>query len=261
MLKAKNHDGIVCCHGITGFSVTRMHIHFYLADDLLIDTGSARLGKQSAGFFRNNTIRRAALTHVHEDHCGMASWLSRNMNARIYLDSRDHEEAVVPSRLPFYRKLAWKDRPGFDAEPMPDHLETERCNLDVIATPGHYPHHVVFHEKTKGWIFTGDLYIAPRQMVAFKTENTRDAIASITHLLNLDWDTLFCAHAGVQANGREKLTAKLDYLESIRSQTKALLAEGIGFEEISRRLFPKKHFWEVVSQGEWSAYRLVSTAV
>lgn len=261
MLKTKNHNGIVCVHGITGFSVMRMHIHFYLIDDLLIDTGSARLGKQSAGFFRNNNVRRAAITHVHEDHCGMASWLSGNMNVRIYVDSLDHAEAKASSRLPFYRKLAWKDRPGFDPEPMPDRLETEHCTLDVIATPGHYPYHAAFHEKNKGWVFTGDLYVAPRQMVAFKTENTKDAIESIRHLLSLDWDTLFCAHAGARTDGRQKLAAKLDYLESIRSETEAFLAQGIGFEEITRRLFPKKHIWEIVSRGEWSAYRLVATAV
>ncbi len=261
MLNVKNHAGLVCCHGITGYSVMRMHIHFYLIDDLLIDTGSARLGKQSAGFFRDHAIRRAAITHVHEDHCGMAFWLQKNRDTRIYIDPRDQAAANAPSRLPIYRKLAWKDRPGFNPEPMPDHLETQHCTLDVIATPGHYPNHLSFHENNKGWVFTGDLYVAPRQMVAFKTENTKDAIESIRHLLSLEWDTLFCAHAGVQTNGREKLAAKLDYLESIRSQTETLLAQGIGFEEISRRLFPKKHLWEIVSRGEWSAYRLVATSV
>lgn len=261
MLKTKNHDGAIDCHGITGISVTRMNIHFYLIDDILIDTGSALLGRSSIPFFRNNPIKAAALTHVHEDHSGMAAWLKNKLEIPVYLHEGDHAEAVYPVPLPLYRRLVWGKRKPFHATPFPECLKTENYKLDVIPSPGHSSNHVVFHEKNKGWLFTGDLYIGPRQYVAFHTENTLETIKSIKLLLELDWDTIFCSHSGVKTNGKERLKRKLDYLESISYQVKKLHNNGLTMEEINKYIFPKKNLWEFVSRGEWSSYRLVSTAI
>jgi glyoxylase-like metal-dependent hydrolase (beta-lactamase superfamily II) len=261
MLEIKNHDGVIDCHGITGFLMFRMHIHFYLLDDLLIDTGSSRLGRYSAPFFLKQPIRCAAITHVHEDHAGMASWIKQNLNIPVYLHEKEHKEAATPLHLPLYRNAAWGIRKAFQADTFPANLETENYKLEVIESPGHSPNHVVFLEKNKGWLFTGDLYIGPKQNVSFYTENTLDAIKSMRHLLKLDWDTIFCAHSGIKISGKEKLAIKLDFFESIRSQVEELYNKGISLIDINKRLFPKKDLWEIVSRGEWSSYRMVSTAI
>ncbi|MBT9171982.1 MAG: Hydroxyacylglutathione hydrolase GloC [Syntrophomonadaceae bacterium] len=260
MLELINYDGMTDCHGITGNSVTRMHIHFYLLDDLLIDTGSSRLGRISSTFFSRHKIRYAALTHVHEDHSGMAYWLTQKLGIPVFLHEGDHSEAVSPQRLPLYRNVVWGNRRPFYPAAMPPRISTDRYDLDVIPAPGHSPNHVVYHEKSKGWLFTGDLYIATKQNVSFYTENTLQAIASIRHLLTLDWETIFCAHSGIKHNGKEKLRLKLDFFETIQKQVEDLRDKGLSLAEINRYLFPKKDFWELVSRGEWSSFRLISTA-
>lgn len=261
MLKSTNYDGVTDCHGITGSSVARMHIHFYLLDDLLIDTGSSRLGRFSSSFFATQKIRRAALTHVHEDHSGMAHWLTQKLNVPVFLHEGDHSEAALPRRLPLYRNVVWGNRKPFCPASMPARISTERYNLDVIPSPGHSPNHVVFLEKNRGWLFTGDLYVASKQNVSFCTENTLEAVASIRHLLTLDWGTMFCAHSGIKHNGKDKLKLKLDFFESIQNQAEDLRCKGFTLDEINRQLFPKKDLWEIVSRGEWSSYRLISTAI
>ncbi len=261
MLEINNHEGAIDCHGITGHSILRMHVHFYLLDDLLIDTGTSLLGKDSIPFLSKQSIHQAALTHIHEDHSGIASWVKKKFNAPVYLNEKDHKEAASPLYLPFYRRIAWGARKAFQADIFPAHLETKNYKLDIIAAPGHYPNHVVFLEKNKGWIFTGDIYIGPKQNVSFSTENTLDTIKTLKHLLILDWDTIFCAHAGIKTGGKEKMKIKLDFFESIRSQVEDLYNKGIPLKEINKRLFPKKDLWEIFSLGEWSSYRMISTAL
>jgi glyoxylase-like metal-dependent hydrolase (beta-lactamase superfamily II) len=142
---------------------------------------------------------------------------------------------------------------------MPDFFETGNYRLDVIAAPGHHRDHVVFHEKNRGWLFTGDLYVSRMQAVAFKDENISDAIDSLTRMLRLDFDTVFCGHSGINKNGKEKIAMKLDNYLRLRGQVNALREQGLGPEDIDKRLFPKKNLWSYVSRGEWSSLNMVRT--
>jgi len=261
MLKTTEFDGLTDCHGISGYAITRMHQHFYLLDGLLIDSGSSRLGRFSTSFFLANRVRMAALTHVHEDHSGMAYWLKEKLNIPIYLHEGEHREARSPHRLPLYRNIVWGSRKAFNPAPMPPQIFTDRYTIDVIPSPGHSPYHVVFHERKKGWLFTGDLYVAAKQRVSFYTENTLETISSIRHLLALDWEVMLCAHSGIKCDGKNKLKSKLNFLEDIRSQVEDLHNKGLSLQEINKRLFPRRDLWEIVSGGEWSSNRLVSTAI
>ena len=58
--------------------------------------------------------------------------------------------------------------PGADTRPS----RRRRCRtvvdaggvrLEVVETPGHSPDHVCFFERARGWLFTGDLFLAERQ--------------------------------------------------------------------------------------------------
>jgi glyoxylase-like metal-dependent hydrolase (beta-lactamase superfamily II) len=158
-----------------------------------------------------------------------------------------------------YRRLVWGNRDGFAADPMPQFIETGRYRLDVLESPGHHMNHVVFHEKKMGWIFTGDLYIGRRQLVAFKDENINDAINSIKSILKLDFETLYCGHSGVHHNGKEKLKAKLNYFMGIQEQVRSLEKTGLSHEEIDRKLFPDKKIWARISGGEWSSLKIIKT--
>ena len=249
---------LIAAYTKSGIFPYKLNICLYIADGLLIDTGSAAILKKTKFLLKKN-INCVALTHVHEDHTGAAAWIKENLKIPVYLNKNSIAEASMRSRLPLYRKLVWGDRDGFAADPMPTFIETEKFKFDVIDAPGHHKDHVVFHEKSMGWLFTGDLYVSRRQVVAFKDENINDAINSIKKILNLDFDTIFCGHSGVHKNGRKKLQSKLDYFVKLQDEVRDLEKEGLGYKDINRRLFPKKNIWSIISRGEWSSLNMVKT--
>jgi glyoxylase-like metal-dependent hydrolase (beta-lactamase superfamily II) len=113
----------------------------------------------------------------------------------------------------------------------------------------------------RGWLFSGDLYVRQKQHVSYLDENTADVIATLRRILKLDFDTLFCGHAGVQKDGKTKLRIKLEHFESIQKRVQELYKAGYSVKEITRRLYPKKDLWTIVSGGEWSSYNLIRTAI
>jgi len=260
MIRINDHDGVRNISAVVGLPTLKLPIHIYQVDDLLIDTGSATMASQAKGYLSGSGIRRAAITHIHEDHAGMASFLVESMGIPVFLKEEDHEEAGQRLHIPFYRRMVWGNRDAFRAQDMPQFLETENHRFDVLDAPGHHPNHVVFHEKEKGWLFTGDLFVSTRQKVAFKDENISDTIDTIKRMLQLDFDTIFCAHSGIRDRGKERFRQKLQYFEDIQGRARELMQQGMDLRTATKTLFPKKDLWEVLSRGEWSAYRMVATA-
>lgn len=243
----------------SGYFPFKLDVWLYIADSVLIDAGSANIVKTVKILLENEKISCAALTHVHEDHTGAAAWIRKKLEVPVYLHKNSIAEAAEKSDIPLYRRIVWGNRDGFIADPMPSFIETANCRFDVINAPGHHKDHVVFHEKKKGWLFTGDLYVSRRQIVAFKDENIGDAIKSLETILKLDFDTVFCGHSGVHKNGKEKLQAKLDNFLRFREQVHSLKEKGLSAEEINKSLFPKKNLWEKISRGEWSSLNMIRT--
>ena len=259
MLISRIDNGLIVAETKSGTFPIKLDISLYLADGLLIDAGSSNILKKTKYLIEKEKIKSVALTHVHEDHTGAAGWIKENFKIPVFLHKNSIAEARVKSDVPLYRKLVWGNRDGFNADPMPPYIETNRYRFDVIDTPGHHKDHLAFHVKSMGWLFTGDLYVSRRQVVAFKDENIRDAIKSIRRILKLEFDTVLCSHSGVHKNGREKLKSKLDNFLQIQEQVNALEKKGLSLDEIDRHLFPKKNLWTIISQGEWSSLNIIKT--
>jgi glyoxylase-like metal-dependent hydrolase (beta-lactamase superfamily II) len=245
--------------GNSGIYPFRLGICLYLADGFLVDAGSGLILKKVKKFLSGKKVNCVGITHVHEDHTGAAAWIKDEFNVPVYIHEASIEEAISDSSVPLYRKLTWGNRKGFAADPMPEYIETEKYRFDVIDAPGHHPHHVVFHEKNKGWLFTGDLYVSRKQAVAFKDENISQAITSFERIVKLDFDTVFCGHSGVQKNGKSRIIEKLNNYIELRERVRALEKKGMSREEIDRELFPGKNLWSIVSGGEWSSLNMVKT--
>lgn len=112
------------------------------------------------------------LTHIHIDHAGAAGHLAqRYPRARIGVHSSGVRHLVDPSRL--WRSAAriygdeqlaqmWGRVEPVDRSRLVVLDEGTRLplgggrTLDVLHTPGHAKHHVVFHEETSGGLFVGD---------------------------------------------------------------------------------------------------------
>jgi glyoxylase-like metal-dependent hydrolase (beta-lactamase superfamily II) len=259
MLNISKYRDITIGQGACSLLGTKIVVYLYVVDGLLIDAGPKRLKRESSKFFQENQINQVALSHVHEDHSGMAAWLQRKMQVPVYLHEIAIPEAKKRGKYPFYRQLMWGGRPTFIPQPFPEVLTTGKHIFDVIDSPGHMKYHKVFHEKNQGWLFTGDLYVRSKPVVAFYDENMKDTIASLQKLLQLDFDTVFCAHSGITENGKVVLQEKLDYLLNLQEKVEGLRQQGLPNREIDRKLFPKIPLITKVSRGEWSSYNIIST--
>lgn len=245
----------------SGIFPFQLDISLYNCDGVLIDAGSGNTLEQTKHFIDQADVNCAAITHVHEDHTGAAAWINRNLKVPVYLHKDSIAEASVRSDIPLYRRLVWGNREAFDAEPVPQVIETAIYRLDVYDAPGHHKDHIVLHEKKMGWLFTGDLYMGRKQIVAFKDENIRDAISSLTKLVKLDFDTVFCGHSGIHSDGKKKMQAKLDFFLTLRENVRDLEKRGLSPEEIDKKLFPGKKLWTFISGGEWSSFNMVKTVL
>lgn len=258
MLSRSQYKDIVIGQGERSLLGWKLAVHLFVVDGLLIDTGPESLKRDSTKFLQENHIEQVALTHLHEDHSGMAFWLQRQ-KIPIYLHEKAIPEAKRKAKYRLYHHLVWGKRPAFDPQPLPEVLTTGKYTFDVIDSPGHIRYHNIFHENNQGWLFTGDLFVSIKPKVAFYSENMQDTIATIKKILMLDFDTVFCAHSGVISDGKAMFQNKLDFLLGVQEKVNALRLQGLDDHEIDKKLYPKTLPITIVSRGEWSSYNLVST--
>lgn len=235
-----------------------MSVYFYYVDGLLIDTGPSGSRRFSLPFLRSRSIEQVALTHVHEDHSGMASWIDRKYRVPIYLHEGKIPEAKKAAEVSFLRKFFSGKRLAFNAQPYPSVIATTAgYRFYPLYTPGHTPDHVCLYEPDRGWLFSGDLYVTPYPKDFLQDEDVDEWIDSLNLLLRLDIRTLFCGHSGVVEKGKEMLLRKRDYLEEMRDKVRQLARRGYEPKEIVRMLFPEKSRLERLSFGMFSRLNFV----
>jgi glyoxylase-like metal-dependent hydrolase (beta-lactamase superfamily II) len=259
MLEVIDFEGVRVGRTTARLLATAIPYYLYFVDGLLIDTGPYSLRREIEPFLRELPIEQVALTHLHEDHCGLASRLA-SRGVPLYCSGECVGEAGVEPRLPLYRRLIWGHRPAFSAKPLPDVLCAGRRRFRVLRAPGHTPHHAAFYEPERGWLFTGDLYLTARPKVVFIEEDLSATIGTLEALAGLDVRVLFDTHAGPLPEGRRLLTEKRHYLEEIGRRVAELRRLGLSDEAIDRRLFPRRPAITYLSRGEWSSLQMVRTA-
>lgn len=234
-----------------------MDIYLYFIDGVLVDTGPSIRKRSLIPTFKAWNIEQIVLTHYHEDHAGMAPWLVKHTNATIF----GHEKTVAKvnknAHIPWSRKLFSGPRNAFEAVAYPSVIQTGEYEFYPIETPGHTDDHISLLEPNKGWLFTGDLYITPYPKVFLKEESITSYIESLEMLKQFDYDTIFCAHEGVIANGKQMMNRKLEYLQTIRNEVIRL--HGLGFSDraIIKRMFPDHVKLEQLTFGSFSRLNLI----
>ena len=95
-----------------------------------------------------------------------------------------------------YRRVAW-GRPRRRGEPLPDVVDAGGIRLEVVHTPGHSPDHVCFFERERGWLFTGDLFLAERLRYLRDGRGLRALLASLRRVsAPAGRARVLCAHRG-----------------------------------------------------------------
>lgn len=249
---------VVAGRGAVSMLGTTLRVFVYAVDGLLVDTGPPRLAAAYRSFVGalNTPPRQVVLTHLHEDHCGAVTF-ARERGLPVYCHPAYVERMAKRPRLPAYRRSFWGVPEPFVARPLGEVVETDRFRFRVVGTPGHAPEHVVLHEEGEGWLFAGDLFIAPRVLTITRDEVVPELMNSLRRALTLDFQTLFCAHAGVVEEGRRALRGRLQALEDIEGEVLRLAAKGWSPRRVTRRLFPRFQPLTLLSLGEYSPAHVV----
>ena len=230
----------------------------YLVDGLLVDSGPPNLGRDVRRLVGELAVRQCVTTHHHEDHSGNHGLLA----AELRITPLAHASAVPRLAEPethfqLYRRVAWGRRPAALTAPLGDVLETARFRFRVVHTPGHAADHVALFEPERGWLFSGDLYLAARLRYLRADEDVHAMIDSLRRVVALEPRLLFCQHRGRVEHGAARLRQKLDFLIELGGRIQDLHDRGWSEAAITRGLPGSDLFWRLWTGGDFSKRNFV----
>ncbi|UMZ73777.1 MBL fold metallo-hydrolase [Natranaerofaba carboxydovora] len=260
-LEISSCEGVTCAKTTIRVFGNSMDVYIYYFDGLLIDTGPVRASGLFLDFFDSKDIKKVILTHYHEDHSGNAFLLKR-FGLDIHANSSSIKLLEKRPSLPLYRRVFWGVRPGIKAVELPDTFSISGNKVNVIDTPCHSRDHVCFFVPDKGVMFTGDVFISTKTKLFYKQENYYQLMRDIKKLLEYDFDTLFCSHAGAVPNGKKMLRDKLEFLEEEKEKILELRRKGLSIKKIDKALHYKDtKFISLVSNFEMSSRNMVKSVI
>ncbi|HMA66464.1 MAG TPA: MBL fold metallo-hydrolase, partial [Desulfosalsimonadaceae bacterium] len=167
-----------------------------------------------------------------------------------------------PRRITPYQHLVWGTADAVEALELPDCFEKGGLRLHPVFTPGHSMDHTAFLEPQQGWLFSGDLYLAPRIRRFRNDENIALQIRSLQKILEYDFEALFCAHQPATTKGRRRIAAKLRFLENFYNRVAELADQGLDAKAIMKRLHLQETRWiQWMSLGTISMKNMVQSVV
>ncbi|WP_029528113.1 MBL fold metallo-hydrolase [Polaromonas glacialis] len=241
------------------------------------------------GAMENGGLTRLLVTHMHPDHVGMAGWLTRRFDCRLWMTRLEYLTCRVLAAdtgreaprdgINFYRRAGWDDKKlenyrarfgsfGKFVHTLPDSyrrlhdgelLKIGDHEWQVIVGNGHSPEHACFYSAALKLLISGD-QVLPRissNVSVFPTEPDADPmsdwLASLDKLRReVPDDVLVLPSHNEPFHG---LHARLDYLA--RSQHQALDRLCLALAEPRRAV---DVFGELFSQPIGSEPNLLSMA-
>ena len=230
----------------------------YLVDGLLVDSGPPNLARDVRHLAGELDARQCVTTHHHEDHSGNHGLLARE----LHITPLAHPSAVArlaksDAQPQLYRRVAWGARPPASVAPLGQQLETPHFRFQVIHTPGHATDHVALFEPARGWLFSGDLYLAPRLRYLRADEDVYAMMDSLRRVLRLEPQVLFCQHRGRVDQGTARLRDKLDFLVELGGRIHERHGRGWSEGAIARALPGSDLLWRLWTGGEFSKRNFV----
>jgi glyoxylase-like metal-dependent hydrolase (beta-lactamase superfamily II) len=230
----------------------------YFVDGLLVDSGPPNLAREVQTLATELGVRQCITTHHHEDHSGNHRLLRERLGITPLAHARGVGRIAAPETDPqFYRRTLWGTPPPAEARAVGERLETPRFRFEVLHTPGHSEDHVSLWEPERGWLFSGDLYLAPKLKYLRADEDVCAMLDSLRRVVRLEPQALFCQHRGRVENGAALLRHKLDFLTELGGRIHELHRRGLPEKEIARRLPGSDLVWRVWTGGHFSKMNFV----
>ena len=243
----------------TYFGYKLLPVHCFRVGDTLVDTGLSCLGDGLAAFARDTGVRRALLTHHHEDHAGNAG---RLVAAGVQVFGTAATARIVGRGFPihFYQHVLWGAASPAAVVPFAAGAPVRLGPYEaaVVEAPGHCTDQVALHVPAEGWLFSGDAFIHENIRIFRADEDFAATVATLERFLTLDFDVLYCAHRPRTKNGRAAIGRKLQWLRDIEGRARQLADRGATPREIARRLeLGSRAFFAKISFGDVSSENMI----
>lgn len=231
----------------------------YWVDGLLVDSGPPNQARAVAQLCRELAVRQCITTHHHEDHSGNHGLLQRLFRITPLAHQAGVARIAEPERDPqFYRRVVWGVPGPAQTETAGEWLETPRFRFQVLHTPGHAEDHVALYEPNRQWLFSGDLYLAPKLRYLRADEDIYAMLDSLRRVIALEPQVLFCQHRGRVEDVVVVLKRKLDFLVELGERIHELHRRGLNQAEIACSLPGSDLLWRLWTGGHFSKRHFVT---
>lgn len=249
--------------GYSPYGKPFLRVNVYFVDGLLIDAGQSKMRKAVVSFVKTLPVEKVCITHHHEDHTGNLVQIKKEFNVPIYGSAKCKVLMKKPPPISWPQKVYWGSRPAFDIIAFKGkELTTKNYTFKIIDVPGHAVDMIVLHEASKGWLFSADLYVNSTIKYMLANESIAQQIKSIKKILQLDFDTLFCAHNFQPKGGKQKLKDKLQFLEGFYNQVAHLYKQGNPPKSILKKMKLKEfNMLKILSEGNLSQLNMVNAVI
>jgi len=257
-----NEVKAVTC-GYSPFGKAALTVNVYFINGLLIDTGQSRMRKAIIDFVKPLPVQQIVVTHHHEDHTGNLKPIKALFNVPVYGSAKCSKLMKKPPAISLPQKIYWGNRPAFKITPLTSNtLPTTNYTFEIIDIPGHAADMIALFEPNKGWLFSGDLYVNTTIKYMLDNESIAQQIKSIKKVLQLDFDTLFCAHNFKAKNAKQKLKDKLQFLERFYAEVMHWHLKGYPPKIILQKMkLIEKNSIKIISNGKLSQLNMIEAVI
>ncbi len=263
LLKKHNFDQIQAYElGWSLLGSPLMTVYCYVFGDVMIDTAQSHMQKEALKIASEHNIRRIYLTHYHEDHSGNANAIKQTMSTDVYGHTITIEKMAAVFKILPYQKYMWGKATPVNIEQTPEKIETILGEMIPVHTPGHSKDHTSYLIKSKGILFSGDLYLGDKIKYFRSDENIGDQIESLKKILSLDFKVLLCSHSPKRKDGKKHIQRKLDFLQNMYGNIILLWKKGVPEKQIFYSLnLREDYFAKLICFGDVSMFNGVRSAI